>query len=619
MTIIAAGVLFRTTDGRVLFLKRAGTGEWAFPGGGIEEGETPAQAAWRECCEEIDVQKAIDFDPGMLGEPIAVTDTPNGAGQFATYEHAVNEPFNCVLNSEHTEAAWALPEDAPQPLHPGVAHVLETARADSNVGQKQPAFDEAGEKKHIPTELDIARSIAKGELPSPQPLAKSALFALRITGTGAAYRAGIDEYVWRDPSICLNDEFLARCNGLPVVWEHPGKEKRQQLDGEEFAKRAVGTIIFPYIQGDEVWGIARIFDQGAIAGLSTGVLSTSPGVIFGARQNTKHILDSGEKVLEEESPRLLDHLAITLPKGDPSIGSGVWDKSGPPTGVRVDSMEVSEMVDEPNKPEDVKADNLGQTDPTLPAPAADAGAPPAAPAADPVQSVLDSVGALKGVIDGLCARMDAFEGKNAPAAPAATPAPELNQNPIAAAANPVEPSRVDAADEPNEEARADAMDMKALKEQLEKLQKQNESLARMVTPRAPADEAKMAEIQARADAVFATHGERAKPPMMGESELAYRLRLAKDLQKHSKQWGGMDLAVIAATPAFDNVETQVYADAVAAANDPSLLPEAGLVMRTEIDSYTGQRRIHYKGRDTFIKGMAPPTRRAVLKTTDAFK
>lgn len=51
-----AGVVavVRRSDGRVLAFERADRpGEWQLPQGGIELGETPAQAAWRELEEEI--------------------------------------------------------------------------------------------------------------------------------------------------------------------------------------------------------------------------------------------------------------------------------------------------------------------------------------------------------------------------------------------------------------------------------------------------------------------------------------------------------------------------------------------------------------------------------------
>src|SRR5205814_694587 len=97
-------------------------------------------------------------------------------------------------------------------------------------------------------ELDIARAMAAGEVTSPQKYENVWLFALRITGTGAAYRSKHDEHVWRPPEIYLNDEFLARCNALPVIIEHP---EGMSLDTEQYRKRNVGSIFLPYIQGEE--------------------------------------------------------------------------------------------------------------------------------------------------------------------------------------------------------------------------------------------------------------------------------------------------------------------------------------------------------------------------------
>ena len=45
----------------------------------------------------------------------------------------------------------------------------------------------------------MAQAVANGELPSPQQFENIWLFAIRITGTGVAYRSAIDELVYRRP------------------------------------------------------------------------------------------------------------------------------------------------------------------------------------------------------------------------------------------------------------------------------------------------------------------------------------------------------------------------------------------------------------------------------------
>lgn len=118
----AAGVMFQAADGRVLFLERAPTTrdhprKWCFPGGGIDAGEGPKTAARREVLEEI------GYTLHRLGGAV---DRRNG---FATFRVMVGGAFEAVLNDEHTRAVWRHPDEAPQPLHPGVKATLEKLAA----------------------------------------------------------------------------------------------------------------------------------------------------------------------------------------------------------------------------------------------------------------------------------------------------------------------------------------------------------------------------------------------------------------------------------------------------------------------------------------------------------
>src|ERR1700678_3381970 len=185
-------------------------------------------------------------------------------------------------------------------------------------------------------ELGVAEAMVKGDLPSPQKYGQFWLFDIRITGTGLAYRVGRKEFVWRDKALYLNERFLKRANGLPVIFDHPEKPA---LDSEEFSARIVGTTFIPYVKGDDVWAIVKIYDAPAGELLLDEQMSTSPAVVFKASTSTNETveLDNGETLLIEGEPALLDHIAL--------CEQGVWDKGGPPTGVE----SGAEMADEKEK------------------------------------------------------------------------------------------------------------------------------------------------------------------------------------------------------------------------------------------------------------------------------
>jgi len=341
--IHAAGILFLAGD-TALFLRR-GNGsdhpnEWCVPGGKLEGTETEEQGAIREALEEC----GYDAAPGELRPwtrtlaraetpleqaTIAVPADPAAAPapsedvDFTTFIVRLKEQFMPKLCDEHDGYCWAPLRGAPQPLHPGV----------------QVALDRFGMD-----ELGVARAMADGRLASPQQYENVCLFAIRITGTGISYRHARKEFVWRDPAVYLNDDFLARCNGLPVIWEHPEKSL---LNNDEFHDRKIGSVFLPYLRADkadEVWAIAKIYDAEAIKEMTENVMSTSPAVNFAdPTENDRIKLEDGKILLIEGKPSLLDHIAI--------CPQGVWDKGGDPTGVESVTVmdEAIAVIDEPLK------------------------------------------------------------------------------------------------------------------------------------------------------------------------------------------------------------------------------------------------------------------------------
>jgi 8-oxo-dGTP pyrophosphatase MutT (NUDIX family) len=331
--IRAAGILYLSAAGHVLLVHRTDGQGWAFPGGGIEDGESAEDAARREFLEETGekLEGSLTLWTRRVQTSPAPVDAPAGTEadgvDFTTFL-AKGAEFEPKLNGEHDAYQWvdrAFALNSPL-LHPGVPIALRR-------------FD-----MH---ELDIAKAIVSCELVSPQRYENLLLVAIRVTGTGVAYRGSHDEFPWRDSALYLTDEFLARCNGLPVILEHP---KKNVLNTKEFKDRIVGTVFLPYIQGDEVWSIAKIWDEEVSSMLEVEKMSTSPGIVCGG---TKFKMRDGTNLLIEDMPSLVDHLALLYadpdPNGDGSgggpTGEGVWDKAAGMAGVEsIDAVLVADSA-----------------------------------------------------------------------------------------------------------------------------------------------------------------------------------------------------------------------------------------------------------------------------------
>jgi 8-oxo-dGTP diphosphatase len=108
--VLSASV-FLHRDGEILILKRAGgyaSGGWFVPGGHVEFGETPLEAAVRETQEEA----CIDLDPATLRLVGITTFFPEPEVQHhgVIYLAPCPEGAECVLNEEHTGFRWVTPE-----------------------------------------------------------------------------------------------------------------------------------------------------------------------------------------------------------------------------------------------------------------------------------------------------------------------------------------------------------------------------------------------------------------------------------------------------------------------------------------------------------------------------
>ncbi len=118
-----AVVVVRNDDGSILLLKRAPESrfapeKWGFPGGKIEEGETPLQAAVRETKEEtsLDVLDIKDL------------------GRFDLVQAFLAGAYEGEVDIDHEHSEWAWVPDADLSQYDLAPNVVEICRGASKHG-----------------------------------------------------------------------------------------------------------------------------------------------------------------------------------------------------------------------------------------------------------------------------------------------------------------------------------------------------------------------------------------------------------------------------------------------------------------------------------------------------
>jgi ADP-ribose pyrophosphatase YjhB (NUDIX family) len=96
-------------DGKLLLARRGktlGKGSWAFPGGRLEEGETPLEAAHRELLEETGVTADLQVQIGEFR-----IETPHSNFLITSFAgfHVAGE---AVAASDSDAVAWVTPDEA---------------------------------------------------------------------------------------------------------------------------------------------------------------------------------------------------------------------------------------------------------------------------------------------------------------------------------------------------------------------------------------------------------------------------------------------------------------------------------------------------------------------------
>lgn len=104
MDFKGASAVTRNPEGKYLLVKRTDTrsmhpGKWEFPGGGVENGETPEDAVLRELKEETGLDGEI-VEHGMPGE------VSTEYGTLKIYPFLVESEGSIELSREHSEYKW---------------------------------------------------------------------------------------------------------------------------------------------------------------------------------------------------------------------------------------------------------------------------------------------------------------------------------------------------------------------------------------------------------------------------------------------------------------------------------------------------------------------------------
>jgi ADP-ribose pyrophosphatase YjhB (NUDIX family) len=110
----AVSVLPIDAYGRVLIVRPEGHDGWGILGGAVDVDESPAQAAVRECREEIGVHVQLGRMLGAFGGPEYRMEYPNGdlaAYVVTVFQASLAGAISMPDGKEIVEAGWFLPDE----------------------------------------------------------------------------------------------------------------------------------------------------------------------------------------------------------------------------------------------------------------------------------------------------------------------------------------------------------------------------------------------------------------------------------------------------------------------------------------------------------------------------
>lgn len=270
----AAGIILRSSQGRALFLRRSDksrdhAGEWCCPGGSIEAGETPEQAARREAQEEA------GYPAGEL------TQIDEGDG-FVTFQADVAEEFEPTLNEEHVEFRWAPMDTPPEPTHPGVLATLrKLLEKAAEAGQEEAQTQRQAQALLATDALDRREYDTNGWFEvKDNPLSKVGVYqyseASVVKGGDRNKMVG----VYRPAEELGSEECLKSFKLMPWTDDHPstllGPEEQGLVPAE---KKGVHGVIGEqvYFRDGTLYGNIKVFSESLAKKIAAGKRELSCG------------------------------------------------------------------------------------------------------------------------------------------------------------------------------------------------------------------------------------------------------------------------------------------------------------------------------------------------------
>ncbi|MFI2334167.1 NUDIX hydrolase [Nocardia rhamnosiphila] len=120
---VAVSALVQDDQGRILLIRRSDNGKYSVPGGGLEAGETVAQAVVREVREETGIEVDVTELVGVFSNPEHVIAYDDGEvrQEFSICFRAQPIGGKLRTSEESSEVEWVRPAElSERDIHPSI-------------------------------------------------------------------------------------------------------------------------------------------------------------------------------------------------------------------------------------------------------------------------------------------------------------------------------------------------------------------------------------------------------------------------------------------------------------------------------------------------------------------